>query len=280
GYFKDEGIDAQFISGGSGINPLSLVESGQVMMADANGSDILTAVSKNIPLQCFGTIYQSTPNALMSLGKDPLMTLADLKGKTVGLPTGEQQLLTAMLKQAGVDPSTVEMVSVGTDPSVLTSGQIQGYIGYGTQQGLSLQKSGVDVKIVYFDELGDPDYGNAFFATTATLKDKADLVTRWLKADLKGWQDYVADPEGAAKLTWDLYNTETQAVLANEQESAKAAVPLITGGKAADHGLLWVEEDAFKQVYDLYKAAGVITGDVDLTKVYTQQFLLAAGAKA
>ena len=132
------------------------------MMADANGSDILTAVSKNIPLQCFGTIYQSTPNALMSLGKDPLMTLADLKGKTVGLPTGEQQLLTAMLKQAGVDPSTVNMVSVGTDPSVLTSGQIQGYIGYGTQQGLSLQQSGVDVKIVYFDQLGDPDYGNTF----------------------------------------------------------------------------------------------------------------------
>jgi len=279
GYFKDEGIDAQFISGGSGINPLSLVESGQVMMADANGSDILTAVSKNIPLQCFGTIYQSTPNALMSLGKDPLMTLADLKGKTVGLPTGEQQLLTAMLKQAGVDPTTVNMVSVGTDPSVLTSGQIQGYIGYGTQQGLSLQKSGVDVKIVYFDQLGDPDYGNAFFATTDTLKDKADLVTRWLKADLKGWQDYVADPEAAAKLTWDLYNTETQAVLANEQESAKAAVPLITGGGAATHGLLWVEEDAFKQVYDLYKAAGTITGDVELAKVYTQQFLLAAGAK-
>ncbi|MEO5901551.1 MAG: ABC transporter substrate-binding protein [Ilumatobacteraceae bacterium] len=279
GYFKDEGIDAQFIAGGSGINPLSLVESGQVMMADANGSDILTAVSKNIPLQCFGTIYQSTPNALMSLGTDPLMTLADLKGKTVGLPTGEQQLLTAMLKQAGVDPTTVNMVSVGSDPSVLTSGQIQGYIGYGTQQGLSLQKSGVDVKIVYFDQLGDPDYGNAFFATTDTLKDKADLVTRWLKADLRGWQDYVADPEAAAKLTWDLYNTETQAVLVNEQESAKAAVPLITGGGAAAHGLLWVEEDAFKQVYDLYKAAGTITGDVDLSKVYTQQFLLAAGAK-
>ena len=97
GYFAEEGIDAQFLSGGSGIDGLTLVESGQVTMADANGSDVLTAVSKNIPLQCFGTIYQSTPNALMSLGKEPLTSLQSLKGKTVGLPNGEQQLLSAML---------------------------------------------------------------------------------------------------------------------------------------------------------------------------------------
>ncbi|MCU1494385.1 MAG: twin-arginine translocation pathway signal protein [Acidimicrobiaceae bacterium] len=280
GYFKDEGIDAQFLSGGSGISGLTLVESGQVMMADANGSDILTAVSKNIPLQCFGTIYQSTPNALMSLGKEPLTTLKSLKGKTVGLPNGEQQLLSAMLTRAGVAPSSVNIVTVGSDPSVLTSGQVQAYIGYGTEQGLDLQKSGVDVKIVYFSELGDPDYGNAYFAKTSTLKSKSDLVTRWMRADLKGWQEYCKHPKAAAKLTWDLYHTQTQAVLANEENSAQVSVPLINGGAAAKNGLLWVEETAFQQVYELYKTAGIITGKVDLRKVFTQKFLVGAGDKA
>ena len=61
GYFKEEGIDAVFLSGGDNIDGLTLVESGQVDMADANGSDILTAVSKGIPLKSFGTIYQITP---------------------------------------------------------------------------------------------------------------------------------------------------------------------------------------------------------------------------
>jgi ABC-type nitrate/sulfonate/bicarbonate transport system substrate-binding protein len=277
GYFADEGIDAEFLSGGSGIDGLTLVENGQVMMADANGSDILTAVSKNIPLQCFGTIYQSTPNALMSLGKDPLTTMASLKGKTVGLPNGEQQLLTAMLKRAGVDPSTVKLVVVGTDPSVLTSGQVDAYIGYGTEQGLDLQQSGVDVKIVYFDKLGDPDYGNAYFAKTSFLEKNTDLVTRWMKADLRGWQEFVKDPAAAATLTWDLYHTQTQAVLTSEKLSAKASVPLINGGAAATHGLLWVDQSSFQEVYELYKTAGVITGNVDLASVYTQKFLVGAG---
>jgi ABC-type nitrate/sulfonate/bicarbonate transport system substrate-binding protein len=280
GYFKEEGINAQFMAGGTGIDGLTLVENGQADMADANGSDILTAVSKGIPIQAFGTIYQSTPNALMSLGKQPLTTMASLKGKTVGLPNGEQQLLTAMLKQAGVDPSTVKLVVVGTDPSVLTSGQVDAYIGYGTEQGLDLQQSGADVKIVYFDKLGDPDYGNAYFAKTSYLKSNADIVTRWMKADLRGWKDFCKNPEAAAELTWNLYHTQTQAVLANEKVSAKVSVPLINGGDAAKHGLLWVDENSFKQVYNLYKTAGVITGKVNLASVYTQKFLVAAGDKA
>lgn len=279
GYFKEEGIDAQFLAGGPGINGLSLVESGQVMMADANGSDILTAVSKDIPLQCFGTIYQSTPNALMSLGKEPLTTLKSLKGKTVGLPNGEQQLLSAMLKRAGVDPSTVNMVAVGSDPSVLTSGQVQAYIGYGTEQGLDLRKSGVDVKIVYFDHLGDPDYGNAYFAKRATLQHHADLVARWMRADLRGWEEFCKHPRAAAKLTWNLYHKQTQAVLRNEENSAQASVPLINGGAAKQHGLLWVEESAFKKVYELYRTAGIIKNKVNLSKVFTQRFLVAAGDK-
>src|SRR5579863_116049 len=279
GYFKDEGIDAVFLSGGDNIDGLTLVESGQVDMADANGSDILTAVSKGIPIKSFGTIYQSTPNALMALKKNKLTTLASLKGKTVGLPNGEQQLLQAMLKRAGVDPSDVTLVVVGTDPSVLTSGQVDAYLGYGTEQGLDMQQAGYDVTIVYFDKLGDPDYGNAYFSKSAWLDANPELVTAWLKADLKGWKDFCADPKGAAKLTWDLYHTQTQAVLKNEKASATVSVPLINGGDAAMHGLLWVDSKAFTEVYELYKTAGIITGNVSIPEVYTQKFLIAAGDK-
>jgi len=279
GYFKDEGIDAVFLSGGDNIDGLTLVESGQVDMADANGSDILTAVSKGIPIKSFGTIYQSTPNALMALKKNNLTTLHSLKGKTVGLPNGEQQLLQAMLKRAGVDPSDVTLVVVGTDPSVLTSGQVDAYLGYGTEQGLDMQQAGYDVTIVYFDKLGDPDYGNAYFSKSAWLDANPDLVTAWLKADLKGWKDFCSDPKAAAKLTWDLYHTQTQAVLKNEEASATVSVPLINGGDAAMHGLLWVDSTAFTEVYELYKTAGIITGKVSIPDVYTQKFLIAAGDK-
>jgi ABC-type nitrate/sulfonate/bicarbonate transport system substrate-binding protein len=215
----------------------------------------------------------------MSLKSNPVTTLKQMTGKTIGLPSGEDGLLKAMLTQAGVDPSTVKMVPVGTDPSILTSKQVDGYIGYGTEQGVSLQQSGTPVNIVYFSQIGDPDYGNALFATSDTVNNKSDLLTRWLKADLKGWQYFTEHPAEIAQYTWDQFHTQTGAVLAEEKTSATAAVPLIKGGGAAEHGLMWVDKSSFQTVYQLYKTAGTITKPVDMSKVFTQKILLAAGDK-
>jgi ABC-type nitrate/sulfonate/bicarbonate transport system substrate-binding protein len=280
GYFKAEGINAQFLSGGPNIDGTQVVTSGQADLGDANGSDILLGVSKGIPMTAFATIYQATPNALMSLKSNPVTTLEEMSGKTIGLPSGEDALLKAMLTRAGVDPSTVKMVPVGTDPSILTSKQVDGYIGYGTEQGVSLQQSGIPVNIVYFSELGDPDYGNALFATSDTITSKAELLTRWLRADLKGWKYFTEHPAEIAQYTWDQYHKETGAVLADEKTSATAAVPLITGGAAAEHGLMWIDQSSFQTVYELYKTAGTIAKPVDFSKVFTQKILLGAGDKA
>ena len=131
----------------------------------------------------------------------------------------------------------------------------------------------------YFADLGDPDYGNAYFAKTSLLTSQPDVVTRWMKADIKGWQYFCANPAATAKLTWDLYHTQTQAVLSNEEASAKVSVPLVNGGAAAAHGVLWVDGQAFSEVLALYQTAKIITTKVDVAKVYTQQFLVAAGDK-
>jgi ABC-type nitrate/sulfonate/bicarbonate transport system substrate-binding protein len=280
GYFAAEGINAQFLSGGPNIDAIQVVTSGQADVGDANGSDILLAVSKGIPIQAFATIYQETPNALMSLKSAPVTTLKGMAGKTIGLPAGEDGLLKAMLTQAGVNPASVTMVPVGTDPSILTSKQVAGYIGYGTEQGVSLTQSGVPVNIVYFAQLGDPDYGNALFATASAITGKADLLTRWLRADLKGWQYFTEHPAEIAQYTWDQYHDQTGAVLSQEKTSAAAAVPLITAGAAATHGLMWIDQSSFQTVYDLYKTAGTITKSVDLSSVFTQKILLDAGDKA
>ncbi|CAN5433396.1 hypothetical protein BH10ACT9_BH10ACT9_50180 [soil metagenome] len=275
-YFEEEGINAQFLSGGPNIDPVKVVTTGQADIGDANGSDIIIAGSQGIPVQAFATIYQETPNALMSLKANPVTTLAQMSGKTIGLPTGEQALLKAMLTKAGVDPATVTMVPVGTDPSILSSKQVDGYIGYGTQQGLSLQQQGVDVDIVYFAELGNPDYGNALFATSDTVSGKADVLTKWLRADKRGWEYFVAHPEEIAQYTWDQYHQETGAVLADEKLSAAAAVPLITSGAAQQNGLMWIEPTTFATIAQLYSDAGDLKTPVDTDTVMTQSILSAA----
>ena len=280
GYFEQEGIKAEFLSGGPNIDAFSVVNSGQAMIGDANGSGILQESVNGAPVQAFCTIFQQTPNALMSLKDNPVVTMKELEGKTVAVPTGEQALIDVLVKNAGGDPSKVSYVPVGTDPSILSSGQVDAYIGYGTSQGVALQEAGVPVNIVYFGDLGNPDYGNAIFASRDTIAQKKDVLTRWLRADIKGWQYAVDHPEEMAQKVWDLYNKETAAKLEDEKKSAVVQVPLITKGVADTHGLMWIDGDHFETVGQLYQDAGLLKGAVDYSLVFTQEILLAAGAKA
>jgi len=275
GYFEQEGIAADFLSGGPGIDPVADVASGASLLGDTDGSGIVLARQAGIPVKAFAAIFQKSPFAVMSAASEPINTLSDMVGKTIGIPDGYRPQLTAMLEIEGIDPSDVEMVPVGFDPAVLSTGQVQGYMGYATSQGVALRKSGFDLNIVFNSDLGDRGYGNAFFALEDTLTEKSDLLARWLRADLRGWQVAVSDPVTMATRVHELYGAETGADLDAEIASAEAQVELIEGNS---NGLLWIDEDVFAATAALALAAGAVTEEISPSDLMTPDILQAATA--
>ena len=93
------------------------------------------------------------------------------------------------------------------------------------------------------------------YATDESIDTKADLITRWLKAEIKGWQWFLDNPEEMAKLMVDKYG---QRGLDLEQQTVEAGVykDFIPVGDAAEHGLLWIEPCVFQQGIDFSVAAG------------------------
>lgn len=275
GYFEEEGIDASFVSGGPGIDPVADVASGKVMLGDTDGSGIVIAREAGIPVKAFAAIFQKSPFSLMSMSDAPITTLADMPGRTIGIPDGYRPQLTAMLEREGIDPGSVTFAPVGFDPAVLSSGQVDGYMGYATSQGVALQEQGFDIDIVYNADLGDQGYGNAFFATEETLANEVELLTRWLRADLRGWQYAVDEPEAMAERITELYGNETGAELGPETGSALAQIELITGNP---NGLLWIDEDVFAATASLSFESGTVGSEIPASDLMTQEILLAATA--
>ncbi len=273
GYFEEEGIAAEFVSGGPGIDPVADVASGAILLGDTDGSGLVLARQAGIPIKAFAAIFQKSPFSLMSPAGEPINSLEDMVGKTIGIPDGYRPQLTAMLEGAGLDASQVNMVPVGFDPAVLSSGQVEGYMGYSTSQGVALRESGFDINIVFNADLGDQGYGNAFFATEETLETQQDLLVRWLRADLRGWQDAVADPVAMANRVHELYGAETGAELDAEIASAEAQVELIEGN---ENGLLWIDEEVFAATASLALAAGSVTDEIAASDLMTQDILVAA----
>ncbi len=275
GYFEEAGIAAEFKSGGPGIDPVADVAAGSVLMGDADSSALVLARDSGIPVRGFAAIFQRSPFALMSLAANPVMSLEDMVGKRIGLPDGYRPQLDVLLSQAGIEPASVTYVPVGFDPSVLSTEQVDGYMGYATSQGVALQSEGIDIETVYLSDLGDKGYGNVFFATDETIEEQADLLATWLAADLRGWEYAVENPEEMAERVTELYGTETGAELEPETGSALAQVELIQGNP---DGLLWINPEVFDAAAQLAADSGAASSVLSSEDLMTEAILEAATA--
>jgi ABC-type nitrate/sulfonate/bicarbonate transport system substrate-binding protein len=276
GYFAKEGIEADFKTGGPNIDPISLVASGQVKLGDAGSNDIIIARAQGTPIKAFACIFQKTPFALMSLKESPILSVPEMAGKTIAIPDFSRPPILALLQKNGLSESDVTFVPVGTDPAILATGQVDGYFGYATNQGIILKERGVDIEIVYTYDLGLVEYGNAFFTTDEVLETQSDLLVRWLRADIKGWQFAVENPEETARLMVDTYGQRGLDLEAQIAE-AKAQVELIAGGLAEERGLCWISEEVFAQSIDLLaNDFAAIESALDPSDVMTEAILEAA----
>jgi NitT/TauT family transport system substrate-binding protein len=222
---------------------------------------------------------QKAPGAIMSLAAKPIKTLADFPGKTIALPNGTRPQMELLLKGAGLDPSKVNFVPVGTDPGMLAAGQVDGYYGWATNQGVMLKTRGVDIAVAYMNDLGLPGYAGVLYATDDTIAKKSDLLVRWLKAEIKGWQWFLDHPDESAKLMVEKYG---QRGLNLKAQTAEAHVykDFIPVGDAAKNGLLWIEPGVFQKAIDFSISAGEMkAGQVKVADVVTQDLIKAAHAK-
>jgi ABC-type nitrate/sulfonate/bicarbonate transport system substrate-binding protein len=275
GYFQDEGIDAEFLAGGPGIDAVVDVAAGKVPIGCSDTASLILARDKGIPVKAFGTIFQQDPFSLISLETNPVLTLQDMVGKTVGVPDVYKPTLLALLIGAGIDEDSVDIVPVGIDPSILTNEQVDGYMGSATAQGVQLQNRGFDVNIVSVTDLGDASYGNCFFVLDETFENEKESLINWLRADTKGWEFAVNNPEETARLTFELYGVESGVKLEDELVSAERQVPYITAGDGEAKGVCWIDPARWDTVATNLVNAGAIEEAIPAEEVMTQEILQA-----
>ncbi|MDR3376938.1 MAG: ABC transporter substrate-binding protein [Ancalomicrobiaceae bacterium] len=281
GYFRDLGIDAEFVAGGpNGIGSEVAVATGQATTSDTDVDGTVRARISGMPVKAFAAIMQKAPGAIMSLAAKPIHALKDLPGKTIALPDGVRPQVNALLTANGLDPASVKYVPVGTDPGILAAGQVDGYYGWATNQGVMLKTRGVDIAVAYMNDLGVPGYAGVLIATDETIDKKKDLLVAWLKAEIKGWQWQLDHPDEMAELMVNKYGQRGLNLEAQKAESRmmKEFLPI---GAAATNGLLWIEPEAFKAGLAFSVSAGLMKdGALSVSDVMTQDLIKLAHAKA
>ena len=226
GLYKSSGLDVNVQPGGPDFPAVQMVTGGNEQFGVTGADQVLIARSKGVPIVALAVIYRRNPFVMFSLAKSGIKTPADYAGKKVGVKIGgnEELIYRAVLAKAGVDKSKLTEIPVKFDMTPLLTGDIDVWPGYLINEVLAAKEKGFDVNIVYPVDYGVDLYADTLFTTEKMLKDKPDVVHKFVAATLAGWNSAIVAPEEAAKITLKYGDKLTYD---HELAMMKASIPLL-----------------------------------------------------
>jgi ABC-type nitrate/sulfonate/bicarbonate transport system substrate-binding protein len=217
--------------------------------------DVIDAIAAGSDFVVFGAQYQDNPTGLLSLPKNPIRTPHDMLGKRIGVQTDARQFQTIM-KLAGLPANGFTPVKVGFDPAPLIQGDIDGYSCLVTNQAIALQMQGLHPVAVTLGDLGFRQYGDVLICKRSYLESHRNIVVRWLRATIKGWElnnkHLQQGTDYSLKIGSNLGLDPKQQLLQN-----KAQKPLMESVTTRKKGLFWLsKEEVAGPIYRALKASG------------------------
>ena len=268
GYYKSEGLDVNIQPGGPDFPAVQMVAGGNEQFGVTGADQILIARSKGVPVVALAVIYRRNPFVLFSLAKSGIKSPADYVGKKVGVKIGgnEELIYRAVLAKAKIDKSALTEVPVKFDMTPLLTGTVDVWPGYLINEVLAAKEKGFGVNIVDPSDYGIDLYADTLFTTETVLKQKPDVVRKFVAATLQGWSTAIAAPEEAAKITvkyGDKLNYD------HELAMMKASAPLL---KPDSKPVGFMDEAGWSSAQKLLLAAQFQKQPVDVAKAFTTKF--------
>ncbi|WP_159501398.1 ABC transporter substrate-binding protein [Microbacterium sp. 18062] len=272
GYYADAGFSAVNLIAGPSSGVAELL-SGTADIALTDALSIGAAVAnESAPLKVIGATFQKNPFTIASLtdGAD-ITTPEEMIGKRIGVQDANRPVFEAFLAANDIDASEVDIVPVQYDPAPLTTGEVDGLIAFVTSQSVTLEVQGIEVTDLLFADNGLPFVGHVVTATDETIANDREKLKDFLRAEIQGWADAVADPTVGATLAVDEYGADLGLSLETSIASATAqAELLVVSDETATNGLFTISAELQEQTIGSLADSGY---DLDVADLFDLSLL-------
>ncbi len=207
GYYKDAGLNVTIVQPPEDGAP-ALVAAGQAQFG-IDAQDTLAgalALDDPLPVTAVAAIIQHNSSGLISRKGEGLDKAAGLEGKTYATWNSpiELAMIKYLMEQDGADFDKLTLIpnSITDEPAALAAHQADAiwvFYGWG---GITADIRGFDYDFLWFKDYGDvmDYYTPVIIANNSFLESDPDAAKAFLAATAKGYEDAIADPEGAAKI--------------------------------------------------------------------------------
>jgi NitT/TauT family transport system substrate-binding protein len=273
GYFKDEGLDLTIVPGGPNNDGIAGVASGRSAVGQVSSSpSLMLAASQDLPIRCFAVAAQKHPYAFFSLAKNPVHTVAEMRGKKVGIQATGLVLLRALLARNNMALSDVTVVTIGSDMMPVMTGQVDVVTGWVTNT-TALKVLGPDHVTLRLWDAGVQLYALPYYATPETIQSKSTVLASFLRAAGKGWAYAHANRDHAVEMLVKQY---PNLVAADERAAADVMLDYCFDSHTKQAGFGAMEPAVWQSQIDLYAKLEQFTKRVPkLDEVMTMDILKA-----
>jgi len=268
GYYKDEGLDVTILPLGQYTSGLQVVSSGGAEFGLGASDQILEAVSNGLPVVAVGATMQHDPQAIMVHKDSPIHDFPALEGHSIAAQPGSTWFKFIVnkyqLKNVREIPATHSIANFLADPKYIQ--QI-----FVTSEPFFVKNAGVDFRTMLISSAGYDPY-RVFFARKDFMEQHPDAVAKFVRATIKGWQEYLRDPIPANALILKLNPAQNAAQMQYSLQAMKDG-GFITGPDASGASIGKMTPERWAATNQQLTTLGIIRKPIDPTTAYTLKFL-------
>ncbi|MBT3179186.1 MAG: ABC transporter substrate-binding protein [Desulfobacula sp.] len=195
GYFKDAGLDVDVREGSPEKNAINELELKRADFGVASADQVIRALDKGAKIFVIAQLFQINPMQwIYRRDKPEIKTLQDLRGRNIGITFGgnDETIMNTLLAKAGIKKKDVAITGVRFDFTPFFMRKVDVWPVYRNSQGVILKdrlaREGEDVYFFNPADFGVNFVANSVITSQAMLEKSPDIVEKFLKALLKGWE--------------------------------------------------------------------------------------------
>ncbi len=202
GYYRDAGLDVTIEAGNGSQVTAQLIAAGKADIGYADAAPVMKLISSGAKMKVLATIFQGNPNQVTALKKTNLKSIADLKGRSIGMPSSGSQpsMFPLVMAANGLKEGDVKIVNMPGDSLVaaLMQGTVDTIAGSVDSYALTLKSLGAETTNFLFIDSGAATVSTSIVASDSFLAQKPEVVKAFVAASLKGWYAAIDDPAAAS----------------------------------------------------------------------------------
>jgi NitT/TauT family transport system substrate-binding protein len=284
GYWKDEGLDVEVASVEGSAAGLQQIGSGNIHVVSIGPEEIVIGREKGVKIKGFYVQARTTIFRIVVPADSPIRTVAELKGKTIGVPalaSGSVPFAKALVASVGVDPEKdINLLAVGVGaPGALALQQkkVDALALWDTLQaslenrGLALRR--LDLPMVQ-EMIGQTlATGDAYFA------ENPDALVGFARGVAKATVFGLANPQAAVRIHWKTY-PQTRPQTGDEAKLLKEAIHVFDSrfelqrvDTRADTRFGIASPAQWQKLLGIYKEQKIVQGTVPAAELYSDKLV-------